>query len=94
LRNANVEEQQPIIKRREPVFMKSITLPDIYAAVTVALLLILTAWGNALAMFVVAAVGVVLGLLIFGRRFARRGAVAAVIACGVAVVIALIIGQR
>jgi hypothetical protein len=74
--------------------MKSINLPDIYAAVTVALLLILTAWGNALAMFAVAAVGTVLGLLIFGRQFARRGAAAVVVACGVAVVIALIIGQH
>ena len=74
--------------------MKSTTLPDIYAAVTVALLLILTAWGSALAMFVVAAIGIVLGLLIFGWRFARRGAAAAVVACGVAVAIALIIGRH
>jgi len=74
--------------------MKSITFPDVYAAVTVALLLILAAWGNATAMFVVGATGLVLGLLTFGWRFARRGAAAAVVACAVAVVIALIIGRH
>lgn len=74
--------------------MKSIALPDIYAAITVALLLIFTAWGNALAMFIVAAIGIVIGLLIFGRSFAHRGAVAAVIACGIATGIALIMAQR
>jgi hypothetical protein len=36
----------------------------------------------------------VLGRLICGRSFARRGAAAAVIACGIAVLIALIIAQR
>jgi hypothetical protein len=74
--------------------MNSTTLSDAYAAITIALLLNLTAWGNALAMFIVAAIGIALGLVIFGRRFARRGAAAAVVACGVAVVIALIIGQH
>jgi hypothetical protein len=74
--------------------MKNISLPDIYTGVSIALLLILTAWGNAIAMFVVAAISIVVGLLIFGRRFARRGAVAAVVACGVAFVIALIMGQH
>ena len=74
--------------------MKTITSADLYTAATVAALLILTAWGNAVAMLVVAVLGIVVGLLIFGKSFVRRGALAATVACLIAVVIALIASQH
>ncbi len=74
--------------------MKTSTLADLYTATAVTALLILTAWGNALAMFAVAALAVVAGLLIFGKSFARRGVWAAAVACIVAAVIAVIMQQR
>ena len=67
--------------------MKTSTIADLYTGLTVTLLLILTAWGNAIAMCIVAVLGVVGGLLIFGRSFARRGAVAATVGFLVAVAI-------
>jgi hypothetical protein len=40
--------------------MKTGTLASLYAAIVVAGLLILTAWGNAIAMLIISALGVVL----------------------------------
>jgi hypothetical protein len=70
--------------------MKNPALADWFAAVTVALLLVLTAWGNAVAMFVVSTLALVVSLLVFGRTFARGGALAAAVGCVVAMVIALV----
>ena len=74
--------------------MKTSTLTDLYTAATVTTLLILTAWGNAVAMFVVAVLAVVTGLMIFGKNFTRRGVGAAVAACIVAAAIAVILQPR
>ena len=69
--------------------MKTVTMASWYAAATVAALLILTAWGNAAAMLVVSTVGLVVGLLVFGRSIPRPWALAALlVACLAAVVIA------
>ena len=71
--------------------MKPSIMADLYTAATLALLLILTAWGNAVAMLVVATLGVGVGMLIFGRGYARRGALAAVIGFVVALAVAVVV---
>ena len=71
--------------------MKTNTAADLYCAATVALLLILTAWGNAVAMLVIAVLGLGVGLLIFGRQFARRGALAALVGFVVALAVAVMV---
>lgn len=73
--------------------MKNSSLSNIYAATAIAALLILTAWGNAVAMFVVSTLAIAIGLLLFGRDFARRGAVATAVACVVAIVVAVLLGR-
>jgi hypothetical protein len=70
--------------------MKTDAAADAYSVFTIVLLLLLTAWGNALAMFVVAALGIVAGLAILGPRFIRCGAPAAAVGFLVAVVIAVL----
>ncbi len=63
---------------------------DMYAAVVVAVLLILTAFGNAVAMLVVSAVALAVGFVIHRGRLGAAGALAAVVAAVTAVVIALV----
>ena len=67
---------------------------DQFAAIAVALLLILTAWGNALAMLVVSAFGLVVGMLFFRKSMARGGALVATVGFLIAIVIALIMLLR
>jgi hypothetical protein len=75
--------------------MKTETMASLYAVATVTALLILTAWGNALAMLAVSAAGLVVGLVVFGRSIRRHRAIAALlVACAVAVVIAVILGRH
>lgn len=71
--------------------MKTASLSNIYTAITLLALVILTAWGNAIAMFLVSIIGIVIGLLLFGREFARRGAVAAAMACAIAFAVAFLL---
>lgn len=71
--------------------MKTPELADWSSALTVAVLLLLTAWGNAVAMFVVSALALVVGLLAFGRNLGRGGTLAATVGSGVAILIALVI---
>jgi len=61
-----------------------------WAALAVAVLVILTAWGNALAMLVFGALGLAGGLLLFRKSIARGGALAATVGFAVAIVIALV----
>ena len=56
-----------------------------------ACLLLLTAWGNALAMFIVSSVMLLLGLLLWGRQFAWRGALVAVGGFVLAALVAVIL---
>ena len=70
--------------------MNNQSLSDKLAALAVAVLLILTAWGNAFAMLVVALLGLVIGLLFFRRSIGRGGVLAATVGFILAIVIALI----
>jgi len=66
-------------------------MSDKFAVIVVVLLLILTALGNALAMFLVALVLLVGGFFIFRKQsIARGGILAATVGCVVAIVVALI----
>ena len=67
---------------------------DIFAAVVVALLLILTAWGNAWVMLVASLVGLLFSIALFRKEVVKRGLLAAAVACVLAFIIALVIGQR
>ena len=64
--------------------MKTASLSNLDSGVIIAVLVILTAWGSALAMLAVSVLGIAIGLLLFGRDFARRGAVVAVLVCVIA----------
>lgn len=68
--------------------MNNQSLSDRFAALAVAVLLILTAWGNAVAMLVVAVLGLVVGLLLFRKGITRGGVLAATVGCALAIVIA------
>jgi hypothetical protein len=70
--------------------MDSQSQSDKIAAVAVALLLILTAWGNAVIMLIVAVLGLVASVIYFRRRITRGGALSAILGFVVAVAIALI----
>jgi hypothetical protein len=61
------------------------------AGLVVALLLILTAWGSAMAMFIVSGVVLVVGLLVARRNLTPRAVIAAVIGCIVAFAVAFVI---
>ena len=67
---------------------------DYFGAVVVALLLILTAWGNAWVMLVASLVGLLLSIALFRKEVVQRGLLAASVACVLAFIIALVIGQR
>ncbi|MCI0533897.1 MAG: hypothetical protein L0Z50_01575 [Verrucomicrobiales bacterium] len=54
------------------------------------LLLILTAWGNAIVMLVVASIGLLAGVWMLRRKDSRSATVAGVMGCAIAIVIALI----
>jgi hypothetical protein len=60
------------------------------APVAVAALLILTAWGNAMAMFAVSAVGLLVTLLVSPRAYRRDGVLIAMVGAAVGVVTLLV----
>jgi hypothetical protein len=70
--------------------MNDQSLSDRLAALAVVILLILTAWGNALAMLVVSLLGLLVGFLFFGKSIAKGGALVATVgfAMGVAMAVA------
>ena len=74
--------------------MDSESLSDRLAAVAVALLLILTAWGNAAIMLVAAAIGLVVSAILFRIQLTRGGALSATLGCVVAIAIALVMLLR
>ena len=74
--------------------MNDQSLNDKLAALAVAMLLVLTAWGNAVAMLVVAALGLVVGLLFFRKSITQGGALAATVGFVLAIVIALVMLLR
>lgn len=65
-------------------------LSDWAAAAVVALVLLLTAWGNAYAMLLVGIVGLVVGLVFFRNTLARGGALAALVGCLLAIGLAVV----
>ncbi|MEW6183645.1 MAG: hypothetical protein AB1500_10825 [Bacillota bacterium] len=69
--------------------MSSQSSNDRLAALAVAVMLLLTAWGNALAMFVFGAVGLAVGLLFFRKSITRGGALAAAVGFVLAIIISL-----
>lgn len=71
--------------------MDNQSLSDRLAAVAVALLLILTAWGNAAVMLITAVLGLLLGVVLFRKRLARGGALSATLGCMFAIAIALVL---
>ena len=74
--------------------MKTGTLASWYAVAIVAVLLILTAWGNAVAMLAVSTIGVLVSLLVLARSTPRYWALAALlVACAAAVFIAVMLAQ-
>lgn len=70
--------------------MNNQSLNDKLAALAVAVLLVLTAWGNAVAMLVVAVLGLIVGLLFSRESITQGGALAATVGFVLAIVIALI----
>jgi hypothetical protein len=58
------------------------------AALAVAVLLVLTAWGNAVVMLVVAALGLAVSALFYRKSLARGGVLAATVGFVLAIVIA------
>ena len=74
--------------------MESKSLSDKLAAVAVAVLLILTAWGNAAIMLIAAAIGLVVSAILFRIQLTRGGALSATLGCVVAIAIALVMQLR
>jgi hypothetical protein len=74
--------------------MDNQTLSDKLAAVAVALLLILTAWGNAMTMLIVAALGLAVSLILFRKQITRGGALSATLGSVLAIAIALVMLLR
>ena len=64
------------------------------AAVAVALLLILTAWGNAEVMLVVAVLGLVVSGVFFRKQTTQGSALSAALGCVLAIAVALIMLLR
>jgi asparagine N-glycosylation enzyme membrane subunit Stt3 len=62
---------------------------DAFAAIAVSLLLILTAWGNAIAMFAVSAIGLVIAFIVFKGRTFRGSLLAATVGLVTAAAVAL-----
>ncbi len=67
--------------------------PQILLALPVALLLILTAWGNALAMFAVSTLVLLCGMLLYSRdeEISSSDGLAAMIGAGTAVAVAVVL---
>ena len=74
--------------------MDTQSLSDRLAVVAVALLLILTAWGNAEIMLIVAVLGLVVSAILLRKRITQGGAISAALGCVVAVAVALIMLLR
>jgi hypothetical protein len=70
------------------------SLNDKLAAIIVAVLLILTAWGNAVVMLVVSLLGLVVGLLFFRKNITKGGPLAAVVGFVLAIIIAFVMLLR
>ena len=70
--------------------MNDESLSDKMAAVAVALLLILTAWGNATIMLIVSVLGLVLSAILLRKRITQGGALPAALGCVVAIAVALV----
>jgi hypothetical protein len=66
---------------------------DVFAAIAVAVLLLLTAWGNATAMMVVSAIGLVIGAVLFRGRTASGGILVATTGFAVAGAIAIDVSE-
>jgi hypothetical protein len=67
------------------------TARESFGAIVVAVLLILTAWGNAFALLATSLIGLVIGLIVFRGESIRESLLAATVGCAVAVVVALVI---
>jgi predicted Ser/Thr protein kinase len=74
----------------------SVSMPEasIFSVVAVVALLLLTAWGNAIAMVVVSAIVLVVGLIIFSKGAVRGGLLVALAGLGVASALIITMGQR
>lgn len=70
------------------------TLSDKLAAIAVSLLLILTAWGNAEIMLIVAVIGLVMSAILLRKRNPQDGALSAALGSVVAIAVALIMLLR
>jgi hypothetical protein len=67
---------------------------DVFGAVSVALLLLLTAWGNAWALVIASALGLIAGLILFRGSLLRGAGLAATVACVMAAAIEIAIWLR
>lgn len=70
------------------------TLSDKMAAVAVALLLILTAWGNAAILLIASVLGLVASAILYRTRITQGGALSAALGCMVAVAVAVVMLLR
>lgn len=70
--------------------MDTRSLSDRLAALAVALLLILTAWGNAAIMLIVAVLGIVVSAILFRTRITQGASLSAALGCTVAVAVAVV----
>jgi hypothetical protein len=73
--------------------MKNKTWINVYIGLTIAALLLATAWGNALAMLAISVLGIAVGLLLFRRSLTWQKAAAAAVAFLVAATVALLLRQ-
>jgi hypothetical protein len=73
---------------REKLLMANQTARDWLPAIVVAVLLILTAWGNAFALLAASLLGLAVGLTALRRELARGGFLAVAVGCTVAAVVA------
>ena len=75
--------------------MKTGTLASVYTVAAVAVLLILTAWGNATAMLIVSALGMLVGLLTPGKSLERPHVLTALlVACALGFTVAVLLLYR
>jgi hypothetical protein len=70
------------------------TLANLYAAIILAVFLVLLAWGNAIAMFVVAAIALPLTLLLFKGAFKKPAVLIAMASCAMAALVAWALTQH
>jgi hypothetical protein len=59
-----------------------------FGVIVVAVLLILTAWGNAFALLTASLIGLAIGLIVFRGELFRESLLAATVGCAIAVVVA------